>query len=397
MDKNKIFLYMSRWAFHGGAPGLGLFSFDTQTGELEFLRHLNETVSLDPTYLDEEKKILYICNEANLVEETGYDTGRVFAYRIDPEDGSLEELFRQDTYCPFPDYVNFTPDKKYMIIPHHSWATGITNIEKDENGNYVPVTRWMDSAIDLFRMKPDGTVDKLVDVKKHRFDKRTKDYENRVTVPHPHCAVRSPSGKLFAVCDKGDCHVYLYTVDTETEELKLLSRTMSDAPLSESRYCAFHPTKPFFFVNHEHSAHGKMMVSAFRYTEDGMLTPINKVDCLPEGSSADCGQGFCISNDGKYLYNLLNGYNAVAVLSIDQETGEISVVQHIAVEGTHPRICALSPDGRFLITTCLGGEIAVYRVGEDGRLTRTEHSAHLRGSAYITFFDPHKQAQNAGK
>ena len=390
MDKNKIYLYMSRWAFHGGAPGLGLFSFDTQTGELEFLRHLNETISLDPTYLDEEKKILYICNEANLVEETGYDTGRVFAYRIDPEDGSLEELFRQDTYCPFPDYVNFTPDKKYMIIPHHSWATGITNIEKDENGNYVPVTRWMDSAIDLFRMKPDGTVDKLVDVKKHRFDKRTKDYENRVTVPHPHCAVRSPSGKLFAVCDKGDCHVYLYTVDTETEELKLLSRTMSDAPLSESRYCAFHPTKPFFFVNHEHSAHGKMMVSAFRYTEDGTLTPINKVDCLPEGASADCGQGFCISNDGKYLYNLLNGYNAVAVLNIDQETGEISVVQHIAVEGTHPRICALSPDGRFLITTCLGGEIAVYRVGEDGRLTKTEHSAHLRGSAYITFLDPHK-------
>lgn len=111
--------------------------------------------------------------------------------------------------------------------------------------------------------------------------------------------------------------MYLYTVDTETEELKLLSRTMSAAPLSESRYCAFHLTKPFFFVNHEHSAHGKMLVSAFRYSEDGTLTPINKVDCLPEGTSADCRQGFCISNDGKYLYNLLNGYNAVAVLSID--------------------------------------------------------------------------------
>lgn len=390
MDKNKIFLYMSRWAFHGGAPGLGLFSFDTETGELEFLRHLNETISLDPTYLDQEKKILYICNEANLVDEVGYDTGRVYAYRIDPTDGSLEELFRQNTYCPYPDYINFTPDKKYMIVPHHSWATGITNIEKDADGNYVPVTRWMDSAIDLFRMKPDGTIDKLVDVKKHRFDERTKDYENKVTVPHPHCAVRSPSGKLFAVCDKGDCHVYMYTVDPETEELKCLSRTMSDAPLSESRYCAFHPTKPYFFVNHEHSGHGKMMVSAFRYDEEGNLTFINKVDCLPEGETADCGQGFCISGDGKYLYNLLNGYNAVAVLGVDQETGVISLLQRIAVDGVHPRICALSPNGKFLITTCLGGQIAVYRVGEDGLLTKTEHGAHLRGSAYITFFDPHE-------
>ena len=95
MDKNKIYLYTSRWASHGGAPGSALFSFDTQTGELEFLRHLNETISLDPTYLDQETKILYICNEANLVEETGYDTGRVYGYRIDPETGNLEELFHR--------------------------------------------------------------------------------------------------------------------------------------------------------------------------------------------------------------------------------------------------------------------------------------------------------------
>ena len=381
---------MSRWAFHGGAPGLALFSFDTETGKLEFLRHLNETISLDPTYLDQEKKILYICNEANLVEETGYDTGRVYAYRMDPETGDLEELFHQDTFCPFPDYVNLTVDKKFMIVPHHSWATGITNIERDTDGNYLSVTRWMDSAIDLFAMNSDGTIDKLVDVAKHRFEKRSKDYENKVTVPHPHCAVRSPSGKLFAVCDKGDGHIYMYTVDEENRKLKCLSRTMTDVPLSEARYCAFHPTKPYLFVNHEHTGHGRMIVTAFRYDEEGRLTFLNKADCLPEGETAKCGQGFCISNDGKYLYNLLNGYDAVAVLGVNQETGEISVLQQIPVEGVNPRICALSPDGRFLITTCLGGQIAVYRVGEDGLLSKTEHNAFLRGSAYITFYDPHQ-------
>ena len=390
MDQNKIYLYMSRWALHGGAPGLALFSFDTQTGGLEFLRHLNETVSFGPTCLDPDRKLLYVCNETNLVEKTGYDTGRIYGFRMDPGDGNLEELFRQDTFCPYPDYVNVSADKRYLIVTHHSWASGITNIEKDAEGNYVPVTRWMDSAIDLFRMQPDGTIDKLVDVQKHRFEKRTRDYENKVTIPHPHCAVRSPSGKLFAVCDKGDGHIYLYTIDDDTRELRCLSRTLSDVPLSEPRYCAFHPTKPYLFVNHEHTGHGRMPVCAFRYDEDGTLTPISKADCLPEGASAKCGQGFCISPDGKYLYNLLNGYNAVAVLGIDQDTGEISVLQRIPVEGTNPRTCALSPDGRFLITTCLGGEIAVYRVGEDGLLTKTEHGAHLRGSAYVTFFDPRK-------
>ena len=386
----KHWMYLGLWAEHGGAPGLGLFSADCESGSLQLEKQLDHEISFGASYYDPKRGILYLCNEIDKIFGVQYETGRIYGYKVSPSDGSLTELFRQDTFCPFPDYVSFTADKKYMIVPHHSWATGITNIEKDENGNYVPVTRWMDSAIDLFRMKPDGTIDKLVDVKKHRFDRRRKDYENKVTIPHPHCAVRSPSGKLFAVCDKGDCHVYMYTVDPEKEELKLLSRTMSDAPLSESRYCAFHPTKPYFFVNHEHSAHGKMIVSAFRYDEDGNLTFINKVDCLPVGETAKCGQGFCISKDGKYLYNLLNGYNAVAVLGIDQDSGELSVLQRIPVDGGNPRICALSPDGAFLITTCLTGEIAVYQVGEDGLLTKTEHTANLRGSAYITFFDPHE-------
>jgi len=44
MNKSRIYLYMSRWAFYGGTSGLVLFSFDTQTNKLGFLRHLNETV-----------------------------------------------------------------------------------------------------------------------------------------------------------------------------------------------------------------------------------------------------------------------------------------------------------------------------------------------------------------
>jgi len=36
--------------------------------------------------------ILYICNEANLVEENGYDTERVYAYRIDQETGEISVI-----------------------------------------------------------------------------------------------------------------------------------------------------------------------------------------------------------------------------------------------------------------------------------------------------------------
>lgn len=388
MEKNEIFLYMSLWGEHGGAPGLGLFSFDTETGSIRLIRKLDDSRSFGPSVIDREKNLFYVCNETNLEPELGYDSGRIYGFSIDPETGSLTERFRQETYCPFPDYIGFSADRQYMLVPHHSQARSITSIERDDTGRYVPVVRYMDSAIDLFAMNADGTVKELVDVRKHAFTQKTTDYQNKVTIPHPHCAVRSPSGKLFAICDKGDCHLYLYTIDREAGKLKLLSKMMTDVPLSEPRYCVFHPTLPYLYVNHEHSATGRMMVTALRYDEEGGVSIINRVDCLPQGERADCGQGLCISADGRYIYNQLSGYNCVAVLEVNPADGSIQLKQRAMIEGAKPRNCCLSPDGRFLVTACLTGEIAVYAVGTDGCLTLTPHSEFLPGSAYITFYQP---------
>jgi len=382
-------LYMSQWAMHGGAPGLALFSFDPETGAIHLEKHLNDHISFGCSNIDHERSILYLCNEDDLESEAGYHTGRIYGYRINREDGSLAELFRRDTFCPCPDYVNFSPDRRFMIIPHHSLPISVTTVQKDKNGHYVPVTTCMDSAIDLFRMNEDGTIDELVDVVHHRFQNRTTDFQGKMTIPHPHCAVRSPSGRLFAVCDKGDGCLYFYRVNEEAGKLECLSRTPTDVPLSEPRYCAFHPSEPWLFINHEHTGHGRMPVCTFRYKEDGTVLPMAKVDSLPaEYTDHAEGQGFCMSADGRFLYNLLQGPNVVAVLRVNQETGELSVLQHMPVAGARVRHCALSPDGRFLITACLSGEIAVYEVLQDGTLSPTPHSAFLKGSAYITFDHP---------
>lgn len=384
-----IYLYMSQWSLFGGNPGLSLFSFNTDTGELTFLRQLNDSRSFGCSVIDPHKQILYICNETNLLTETGCNTGRIYGYRINPASGDLDELFHRDTYCCFPDYISFDPQRKFMIVPHHSWATCITTVEQDEQGRYIPVTKFNDSLVDLFAMAPDGTIQELADVRKHTFTEIMHDFEGKITVPHPHCTVRSPSGKLFAVCDKGDCHIYIYKIDEKARKLILLNRFMTDVPLSEPRYCAFHPTLPYLFVNHEHTGHGRMPVTTLRYDEAGHLEKVHSADSLPEDYTGPAvGQGFCISPDGQYLYNLLQGACQVAVLKIDQDTGHLQLIQSMAVDGVKPRNCALSPDGRFLVTACISGEIAVYAVGSDGKLAKTQHGAFLNGSAYITFYDP---------
>lgn len=395
MENNKIFLYVSGWGLHGGAPGLGLFTFNTATGAIEFVKMLNTTASFNCSMVDKEKQILYVCNEEDLYAEMGYNTGRVYGFKLDPATGETTELFRKETLCPNPSYLNTTADGDYMVVSHHSMFSTATRVEKNAEGKYVPVVDYHDSTVAMFPVKADGTLDDLVDVKKHTFHKPLTDFAGKPTVPHPHCVTRSPSGKLLAVCDKGDGCIYLYTLDKENRELKLLSRTPTEEPGSEPRYCAFHPTLPYIYVNHEHTAHGKMPVTVFRYTEDGGMTYTGKADCLPEGCVVESPhkeqQGFCISKDGRFLYNIVHGLDSVAVFAIDQKTGGITRIQNAPIEGNWPRGCALSPDGRFLLTACLvGGEIAVYKVNEDGTLTFTGHKANMKGCAYFSFFNPNE-------
>ena len=153
MENGKIHLHMRLRFMQGSAAGRALLSSDQHNGELVLIRPRDPRISFGCSRIDPDLGILYLCNEDDLEPVLGHHSGRIYGYRIDSETGSLTELFHQDTYCPCPDYIGFTPDHRFMIVPHHSRPSSVPTIQRDENGRYVPVTTCMDSAIDLFRMK----------------------------------------------------------------------------------------------------------------------------------------------------------------------------------------------------------------------------------------------------
>ena len=395
LQEKEIYMYISRWAFMGGAPGLQVYKFDTETGEIQFIKDITTEVSFGMSKIDEEKGFMYIVNEMPNVPGVVYKTGRIYGYKLDKQTGDAVQAFCRETYCPFPSYIGMSADNRYIVLPHHYWADNITTVVKNAEGKYEPKMLFNDSCIHLYAVNADGTLGDLVDVKKHSFDTPQFDFAGKLTIPHPHCAVLSPSKKFFAVCDKGDGHLYFYKINEETQELELMARHQTDEALSEPRYCVFHPTKPFIYVNHEHTADGSMPVNAYRYTEDGGLELINKVDSLYAPCHPEDGKkaltSLNLSEDGRYLYCVANGCNNVAVFSVDQETGTIALIQNQPINGKKARNGTLSPDGKFFITACiLDGEIDVFSVGEDGMLTPTEHHAKAHGAAYISFYDPKK-------
>lgn len=386
---SKKFLYTSRWSRHDGAPGLTLLSLDDETGELQVISQEDNTRSFNCSFVGPNRDILYVNNETDKVPGIPYKTGLVCAYSIDPETGHLTELCTKPTLCPNPAYTSIDPTGRYIVVAHHSEFSDSTVIEQDENGSFVPVIVTSEAVVELIELKEDGTFGEILDVKKHSAE--TFDPYKQIGGCHPHSAVFSPSGKLIAVCDKGDGYVYIYTIDYENRKLKLLSKTMADTFINNPRYCAFHPTKPYLYVNNEKVRNGEMHVCVFKYDEDGSLELIDVKNALPEDyalpeNSRYEQQCFCISPDGSYLYTELNGPNMIGVFKINED-GTITLIQNAHINGVWPRGMALSPNGKFLIIGCLvSGDVISYRVESDGRLSETGYKADVPGAAYFSIF-----------
>lgn len=396
-------LLVSCWKEHGGAPGMTLLDFDEGSGTLRFRGTQYPELSCNCTAFDRERQILYITNE--LHENPDYPKGGgglVWAFRYDAASGAFTKLSRVESCCPCPAYLSLDKTKRYLVCANHSSFNAATRAIRGEDGFWHTEVVYDDAFVGLFRLHDDGSIGPLVDVKKHT----AYPVKGHGLHAHPHTALMSPDGKFFACCDKGDSHIYFYTLDYEKEELRLCCEPFHDCEGASPRYCAFHPSKPFFFVNHERD----MRVSAFRYDEDGNLTKLSSAMALPEEllglptsavrealHGAACPppadgfwpleqQGFCRSADGRFLYDMLNGADAVAVFAVEKETGALTRLQTVPVEGRWVRGGAISPDGRFLVVSALqSGGVSVFPIREDGTLDSCVSRIELRGGSYLTF------------
>ncbi len=387
MEKDQLYMYVSCWDEHGGAPGLSLYTFDQGTGEIAFVKDINKEESFNCSYVDKKNNKLYVNNEVVEFQDAPCQSGRIFIYDLDPETGDAVERMRFATECPNPAYVNIDPTGRYLFEAHHSLPMPMPVVKhvRKEDGTFDRIYTYPEKCVQVYKLNEEGLPEKMVECIDH--GSTTQWVES-----NPHSAVFSPSGKLIAVADKGSGYLYLYTFDYETERLKLLSKTLTDVEGAHPRYVAFHPTKPYVFVNHEASLDGKCNVSAFRYDEAGNVEKINMVNVLIDDLPRKPGirleqQGFVIEPEGKYLYTLINSADAVGVLSIDEETGALSAVEDVPMTGKWARGLAVSPNGKYILTTCLDtGEICSYEIQEDGTLKLTQMHPGQLGAAYISFY-----------
>lgn len=164
------------------------------------------------------------------------------------------------------------------------------------------------------------------------------------------------------------------------------------------RHLDFHPTKPWMYVSIEtqnkmytYKMDGGKINPEIAYRAETLAEPKNirsrqaasTVHVHPNGRflyGANRSQD-TVEFEGKKVYK--GGENSIVVYSINQTTGEPTIIQHIETRAIHPRTFHIDPSGRMLVAQhnlpvnvregntvrTLPAGLSVFRIGDDGKLT----------------------------
>jgi 6-phosphogluconolactonase len=280
--------------------------------------------------------------------------------------------------------------------PSASLRSRPIHMSLDRNGAYALTAYNNPSGSTVHRINPDGTVGD--EVKQNAsLDGGIYGHQIRVT-PDNKAAVLVTRGNAAAGGkpeDPGALKIYGF------KDGQLTNR-VSIAPNGGygfgPRHLDFHPTLPLAYLSLE--TQNKLYVYRLKddtidpeaiFKKETLADPGNirgrqaasTVHVHPNGRFVYVGNraSDTVEFEGKKVFP--GGENSIAVYSIDQTTGEPTLIQNADVHGIHPRTFSLDPSGRMLVSAhilpmlvrdgaavkSVPANLTTFRVGADGKLT----------------------------
>jgi 6-phosphogluconolactonase len=356
MDKQQTYyVYIGTYASRED-PGIYVYTLNSDTGELAFVESISGIDN--PSYLaiDSRKQHLYAVSETETFQ--GQEGGSVAAYSIQPQTGKLTWLNQQPTLGEAPCFVSV-----------------------DHRGGSLLVVNYFGGNLSIFPLQEDGMIGTLTAHIQH-VGKGVR--ADRQEAPHPHSIPIDPTGSYAFVPDLGLDRIFVYQLDYDAHMLSLRGEIEVEAG-SGPRHLLFHPSLKYAYVLNELAS----TITAFATDiEQATLHPIQTISLLPadfvgENTSAEVR----ISPDGRFLYGSNRGDDSIAVFSIQQDTGQLTYVEHVSTLGKTPRNFNLAPDGRFLFAANQDSDsIITYTVDQaTGRLTPTGQTLQIPRPVCILF------------
>jgi 6-phosphogluconolactonase len=324
---------------HGKGPnyGFSLAHFDTETGNLTTPVLLLEAVAPAYFIISPDQKRLYTCNSA--------PGSSVSAYAIDRATAKLTFLNQKPSNGGDPSYVSL-----------------------DATGRYLMIANFQGGSIAAFALEPDGSIGERT-----AFVQDTGASVNPARQSHPHAhSIRvDPSNRFVLAADLGLDKLFVYRFNAKTGALQPNDPPFATvAPGSGPRHTVFLPNGRIAYLINEM---GSTIIRFGWDSNAGVLTQYETFSTLPKDftGTSTCAE-ILVHPSGKFVYATNRGHNSVAVLSVEPETGRLTLIQNISTRGKTPRNCEFDPTGRWLLVSNQDSDNAVvFRIDPTtGRLTQ---------------------------
>ena len=210
---------------------------------------------------------------------------------------------------------------------------------------YVLAANYTGGNVGLLSVDNKGKLHEVTDVQQHYGKGPNK---SRQGEPHVHSAFFEPGTNRVFTPDLGIDQVTVYQINTESKKLIPASTpAIIVPPGSGPRHLTFHPTKNIVYVVNEMGC----SVSVVSLNKDESFTVLETVSAFPSGNDnpGNTCADIHITKVAKFLYASIRGLNAVAIYSVDPQTGKITLMSQEPTKGETPRNFTLSPNEDYLL------------------------------------------------
>jgi 6-phosphogluconolactonase len=242
----------------------------------------------------------------------------------------------------------------------------------DPTDSHVVIANYSGSSFQLLPVAEDGSLEEVSSTIEQTGSGPNTE---RQEAPHPHAVVFDPSGTYIAGADLGTDEVLIFQI--EGDQLVEVDSNMVE-PGSGPRHVAFHPSGEYLYVITEMTAN--IVVFPFDAATGQLGDEIQSIGTVPddfpeEKSTAE----IMVHPSGMFLYGSNRGFadhplaDSIAAYSIDQATGELTLIGH-ATEGIQfPRAFNFDPTGTWLYAANQKGDTLVqFEINQEtGELTPT--------------------------
>lgn len=273
-----------------------------------------------------------------------------------------------------------------------SAGAGPCYISVDASGSSAFVANYGGGTVSSFRIEADGRLSEAVDTLDfHDAARFGEDGPNqaRQAGPHPHSTMLSPDNRFMLVNDLGHDSIDVFPIDTATAKIGTMEphRFTNNHPGSGPRHIAFHPNGRWVFAINEldstidrflwQTTHHKVGESQAMLVETTTTVKL-LADGFPAGKNT--AAEVMIPSNGYFLYASNRGEDTLVVFAINQESGDLTLVQRIPCGGKGPRHFTLSPNQEWLLCGNQdSASITVFKV--------EEHTGKLNGPVQTVAID----------